>query len=398
MITTVAVHGYRSLRDVVLELGRVTLVTGANGSGKSSLYRSLALLAGAADGSLVPSLAAQGGLPSVLWAGPEVISQAMRDGEVPVQGKARRVRPVSLMLGFASDELGYLVDVGIPKPEFYSDPLLGSRATMFIQDPEVKREAIFAGPLMRPAGMLLRRKNSRVEVRDQRWRQVADQLDPRLSVLSELADPLTYPELLAVRQRVRGWRFYDGFRTDAEAPARKPQTATWTPVLAGDGGDLAPALQTILESAYADPLVSAVSGAFPGGQVVVREVGTRMELGFQQHGLLRVLAADELSDGTLRYLLLCAALLSPRPPRLLVLNEPETSLHPDVVPALARLICEASRRTQVVVVSHSTALADGLREGLGDELVHHELAKDTGETVLAGRGMFERPLWDWGNR
>ena len=58
----------------------------------------------------------------------------------------------------------------------------------------------------------------------------------------------------------------------------------------------------------------------------------------RQHGLLRPLKAAELSDGTLRYLLWVAALLTPRPPGLLVLNEPETSLHPDLLPALGRLI------------------------------------------------------------
>ena len=62
----------------------------------------------------------------------------------------------------------------------------------------------------------------------------------------------------------------------------------------------------------------------------------------RQHGLLRPLKASELSDGTLRYLLLVAALLSPRPPTLMILNEPETSLHPDLLPPLARLIEQAA--------------------------------------------------------
>ena len=68
----------------------------------------------------------------------------------------------------------------------------------------------------------------------------------------------------------------------------------------------------------------------------------RYELQLQQHGLLRPLSAAELSDGTLRYLLWRAALLTPRPPELMVLNEPETSLHPDLLPALARLILAAA--------------------------------------------------------
>jgi predicted ATPase len=61
-----------------------------------------------------------------------------------------------------------------------------------------------------------------------------------------------------------------------------------------------------------------------------------------------------LSDGALRYLLLTAALLTPRPPTLLVLNEPETSLHPDLSPALARLIASASPHSQLIVVTHTT--------------------------------------------
>jgi len=76
------------------------------------------------------------------------------------------------------------------------------------------------------------------------------------------------------------------------------------------------------------------------------------EVEMQQHGLLRPLRAAELSYGTLRYMLWVAALLTPRPPGLLVLNEPETSLHPDLLLALKRLIAQASRRSQVLVVSH----------------------------------------------
>jgi predicted ATPase len=67
--------------------------------------------------------------------------------------------------------------------------------------------------------------------------------------------------------------------------------------------------------------------------VDVEEQGGRFEVRLRQHGLLRSLSAAELSDGTLRYLLWTAALLTPRPPELMVLNEPETSLHPDLLPA-----------------------------------------------------------------
>ncbi|MDX7584871.1 AAA family ATPase, partial [Klebsiella pneumoniae] len=82
-------------------------------------------------------------------------------------------------------------------------------------------------------------------------------------------------------------------------------------------------------------LDTAISDAFPGARLRIDfQQGGRFAVELQQDGLLRPLSASELSDGTLRYLLLVAALLTPRPPSLMVLNEPETSLHPDLLPAL----------------------------------------------------------------
>ena len=97
-------------------------------------------------------------------------------------------------------------------------------------------------------------------------------------------------------------------------------------MLANDGVDLAAALQTIREIGNADALDAAVDLAFPGSQVSIEwDSGARLDLRLRQHGLLRPLGVAELSDGTLRYLLWIAALLTPRPPSLLVLNEPETT-------------------------------------------------------------------------
>src|SRR5689334_23074317 len=103
MISKLAISGYRSLRDVGLTLGRLNVVTGANGSGKSSLYRALRLLADVAQGGVIRALAAEGGLASTLWAGPETITRAMKRHEQPVQGTPRR-DAVSLKLGFAGND------------------------------------------------------------------------------------------------------------------------------------------------------------------------------------------------------------------------------------------------------------------------------------------------------
>jgi predicted ATPase len=91
-----------------------------------------------------------------------------------------------------------------------------------------------------------------------------------------------------------------------------------------------------------------------------------------------------------------AALLTPRPPALMVLNEPETSLHPDLMSSLARLIRHAARHTQVWVVSHSSRLIAALEEDPECESI--ELEKEMGETRIVGQGILDQPPWVWPER
>jgi predicted ATPase len=140
-----------------------------------------------------------------------------------------------------------------------------------------------------------------------------------------------------------------------------------------------------------------VEDAFPGSSVSVEADVSRIMTSMSQHGLLRPLAAAELSDGTLRYLLWIAALLTPRPPSLMVLNEPETSLHPDLLGALARLIAKAAERTQIVVVTHAKPLITALTEQQGCHSI--VLEKTFGETKIAGLNKLgEMPSWHWPSR
>ena len=105
MLSTLAIFNYRSLRDFVIGLRRLNIVTGPNGSGKSNLYRALRLLADVAQGRVIPSLAREGGFDSALWAGPEEFGISVLRGDHPVQGTVRKGR-ISLRLGFAGDDCG----------------------------------------------------------------------------------------------------------------------------------------------------------------------------------------------------------------------------------------------------------------------------------------------------
>jgi predicted ATPase len=387
MLTSLAIANYRSLRNLLIPLKGLNLITGPNGSGKSSVYRALRLLGETAQGGVIPSLAREGGLQSTLWAGPETLGRAVRRGERPVEGTVRK-EPVNLRLGFAGDDFGYAIDLGIPTPS----------KSAFDLDPEIKRECIWSGPLPRPAAMLVDRHGSLVKTKrnDGAWATLSYQLSSFDSMMAQFADPQNAPEMLALREQIRSWRFYDHFRTDVDAPARLPQIGTHTPVLSDDGADLAAAVQTIKEIGSPEDLDKAVADAFPGSTISVQSTEGRFEIAMRQHGLLRPLKAAELSDGTIRYLLWIAALLTPRPPGLLVLNEPETSLHPDLLPPLGRLIIEAAARSQVFVVTHAPKLIESLEKRRECNLII--LKKEFGETKIDNVDELDLPPWRWPTR
>jgi len=364
-----AVSGYRSLQSVVLPLRQLTLITGANGSGKSNLFRSLHLIVAAARGDLVAALAREGGLPAVLWAGPERLSRGMRSGEQPVQGGPRQ-QPVRLRLGFHAEPFSYALELGYPQ----------ERDTAFALDPAFKGEWIWAGGAFHPRSVLTTWTGGSSDTAD-------------CSVFQGGLDPMEHPEVLALREQILSWRFYDSFRTDAEAPARQAMVGTRCFALAGDGHDLPAAVQTILEQGDGQGLQQAVADAFPDSHLSVSSEGGLFRLRLHQPGLLRPLETSELSDGTLRYLLLAVALFSPRLPPLLVLNEPEGSLHPELLEPLGRLIRAAAGRTQVWVIAHAPALINALRS---DPTCHHvQLQRELGATVVQGQTTLERSAWRW---
>lgn len=390
MITQIALANYRSLLNVSVQVGALNVVTGANGSGKSNMYRAMKLLSETARGDLVRTFAEEGGLSSLSWAGPERISQAMRDGrhaiEATAQSGGARIR-----FGFATEEFSYALSLGARTPMGNVERYV---PTSFTLDPAIKRECIWVGPLYRPAACLVDRHASVVKLRaGQSWEIYAEHMPDFESILSELADPERVPEIFRVRSMVRDWRFYDHFRTDRDSPIRQPQIGTLTPVLSHDGYDLAAALQTIIEIGERDALARTIEDAFPGSQLnIAVDESARFSVNFTQPGMLRPLTARELSDGTLKYFLLVAALLSPRPPSLLVLNEPENSLHPSLIPALARLIAAVAEKTQVWVVSHAPELVHELKQVPVCNAM--ELEKDLGETCIKDQSSLDAH-WNW---
>jgi predicted ATPase len=364
MIESLHIRGYRSLENVRLPLRPLTVVTGANGTGKSNLYRCLQLLARASRGQLARAIVEEGGMPSALWSGRR-------------RRQARQPNRVQFSVDLQTDTFGYAFACGLPVPQ----------ETMFQLDPEVKTERAWLGPVQRPSMRFLERDHRSASLRtvEGEWQDYPGGMEPSETAIAQVQDARRFPDVELLRGHFAHWRFYHHFRTDPDSPLRQPKQSTRTPSLAGDASDLAAALQTIREIGDAAALTAAVDRLQSGAQLEIIDLEGNGWLDLRLHtpGLRRALSARELSDGSLRYLALVAALLSPRPAPLLAFNEPESSLHPDLIPALAELFVTASLQSQVWVTTHSTPLADALADA--GRCRPLQLTLKEGATVIVGQ-------------
>jgi predicted ATPase len=220
-LTSVTIQGYRSVQGLRLPVDACSVFVGANGVGKTNLYKAVALLHAAANSSITRAIAEEGGIESVLWA-----------------GERMRGKPVRLVLKAHFDELddraealphSYAVEIGLPaptEPAFRIEPLIKAERLAMRRD---GREIV-----------MMERKSSVVTLRNEDGRRETHKnaVLPSETALSAFRDSARYPELEAVRQHVLDWRLYHDFRTDAASLVRQPCHAITTPTLSSDGRDL----------------------------------------------------------------------------------------------------------------------------------------------------------------
>jgi predicted ATPase len=357
---------YRSLRSIRFPTGRLTVFVGANGVGKTNLYRALQLLQAAAKGTLAHELALEGSMQSALWAGRRRVGEPAR---------------IKLAAGFGEPApagviYAYEVEIGVPPP---------APRTSFPLEPDLKAEQLVFHHQGR-VHKLLERKGGVLRARDGEGRrhEISHDLLASETALGAIDEPQHFPDVHAIKQLMLDWRFYHDLRTDSGAPLRRPALAVAAPTLASDGSNLAAVFATLVH--IRDDTVDldrAIEDAFPGARldVPLPEQAASFGLVFPDHPR-RVFDVRELSDGTLRYLALVGALLSLRLPSFIALNEPESSLHPDLLEPLARLIVKAAERTQVWLVTHSERLAAALEKYGG--VPPRTVIKQEGETWIEG--------------
>jgi len=185
------------------------------------------------------------------------------------------------------------------------------------------------------------------------------------SVLSQRKDPDAYPEITYLGNEYAKIRLYRERDTGRQTTPRLPQmTDLPGDFLAEDASNLGLVLNDLesrpgMRSALIEKLREFHE---PISDIYTKVHGGTVQLFLHESGLNEPIAATRLSDGTLRYLGLLAILCHPSPPPLVCIEEPEIGLHPDVLPAVARLLLEASQRMQLIVTTHSDALVDALTE------------------------------------
>lgn len=360
--------GYRSLQRIHYPMSRLDVFVGANGVGKSNLYRGLELLRAAAANTLGADLAREG-LDLAMWAGPRT-------------AKPRRIKLAASFSEPNRLEAGYRYEVEIGAPP-------GGLDAPFPRAPEIKSESLTYLGGRRPV-RLMEREGLHVMARDEDGRPVAIDIDLLESetALGRLEDPSRYPALDLVRRTLLAWRFYHGLRTDPDSPLRRPALGVPAPTLASDGSNLAAVFATL---AYirgdTDDLERMVERAFPGARLNILEPerATEFSMTFPEFPH-RIFEPSELSDGTMRFLGLAGALMAYRLPPFIALNEPESSLHPDLMEPLAEMIVAAAQRTQLWLVTHSERLAKAI-EATGEGAVR-TVVKRKGATTIEGLTLF----------
>lgn len=338
---------YRSLRSIRMDMGSVNLFIGENGVGKSNLYRALQLVQAAVRGTFAQEIAAEGGMASALWTGKRRVNE-----------KARIRLEAELLDEERAVTFHYRVEAGLRPP---------IDAAGFAFEPQVKEEELLTDTGRRVT--VMKRGGPGIMVRNEHGRMVEH---PEQALTSEtavalLGDAGHYPEIGTFRRAVSQWRFFHGFRSDRDSALRQPCLAVTAPLLDEDGANMAAVFATLFHTRQDTvDLDRAVSDAFGGARLSVPHPEA-----FASYGLVfpdfpqRIFEPRELSDGQIRFLALAAALLSYRTPPLIALNEPEASLHPDMLPPLADMIAQAAKTSQLWIVTHSERLAQEVEARCG---------------------------------
>lgn len=304
----------------LLELEPLNVLIGPNGAGKSNLIEVLGLLA-AAPQDLAKAVREGGGADEWLWKG------GRPEGYPPEQTP------------------NAVIYVEVPSPDgilVYKIWFNSTRSRLVVLGEGLSRPG--QGGSLYPEGF---------------------KPPEGRSFLSEFRDPINHPEITYLATELGKVRLFRGWSLGRFSEIRRPQKADLPDdFLLEDASNLALILNDLENRpGVKQRLLENLRTFYPRVDNFTTKVqGGTIQIFFHEQGLDRPVPAARLSDGTLQYLCLLAILCHPEPPPLICLEEPEVGLHPDIIPEVAKLLLEASQRTQLVVTTHSDMLVSALSE------------------------------------
>ena len=344
-IQQLEVNGFRSLRTVVWEPGKLNLLVGPNGSGKSNLLRLLEFIGAAAAGQLAKTVREAGGIVPLLWnSATSDLGWRVRIDPVD-EGRHRDKDAItySLTLGQLGGGSSYEI-IGDSLGNWYKCERGEMESPYWIFERNVNRAMVFD----RQAQKLVRLQD--------------DDFDFNESLLSQISDPTNSIPRDAKRV-FESWRVHHDVHAERGSPMRQPATTQHVRLVSADGDNLTNVLHTLYtgDRDFKDQVDSGMRAAFGvdyGELQFIPAASQQVQLAVWWRSCRKPHAAPDLSDGTLRFLFLLAALANPHPAALVAIDEPETGLNPSMLPIVAEYAAEAADRTQVILSSHSPEFLD----------------------------------------
>jgi predicted ATPase len=348
------IEGYRSLVDVTLPLHPLNVMIGPNGCGKTSFLEVFQLLGDATQEKLADTLERRGGFGSVLSQAKEGPNRLRVDLIVDVESEQSK-EPMYYRFELVPRDIGYLItleqlewkwDPFAPTPYLYID---AHSEKVLYADLEHRRS--FASPT---------------------W-------DYHHSELALAQVPRMHTEAGALRSALARTRTYSFLDVRPRSVVRLPQALTPTTSPGANGENLYSALYNLraMHSDVYERIEEVLRIGLPGfRRLEFPVVGAgQVALAWHQDDLTSPLYASQLSEGTLRFLWLATVLLSPQVSPITLIDEPEVSLHPELLKLLAGLLQDASSRSQLIVATHAAELVRWLEPN--DVVV---LDKEEGQT------------------
>ena len=328
-------------RATTVELQSLNVLIGSNGSGKSNLIEVLGLLQNAPK-DLAKTISNGGSIDEWLWKGSGKSQRAYVEAAV---SQPKEAGALLYSLGFA--KVGYRFEI---VSESIEDETSVSGDLIHYYRLSDRRAYYHVSGV----GAALTSKGADREI-------PPEDINPYVSILAQLKDREHYPEITYLGDLFTKFRLYRGWEFGANARLRDPcDVSLQGNYLEEDGSNLGVVLDRLLaRPKVKDRIVESLRMLYENTRDLRTTVeGGKVQTRLEEAGLNATIPLIRMSDGTVRWLALLAILLDPDPPPLVVVEEPELGLHPDMIRELGKLLVDASERMQLIVTTHSTQLVE----------------------------------------